>query len=352
VRGFPDHDHVSPPPDGQLSLFPDDDDPIHSDRSTAAPRVDTNVAQLGERLRERFPSLRLGTSSWTFPGWSGIVYAPSRRGPVGETMLRRDGLRAYAQHPLFRTVGVDRSYYGPLSREAWAAYARQVPDDFRFLIKADRALTTAFERNGAANPRFLDAKHAIDLVLAPTVAGLGERMGVVAIQFPPLRLGLIGGTTGFLDALAPFLHELDTWRRGQSTPFTLAIELRNVEPYEPRHIERLRDLVSAADTRLIYCHHPAAPPINAQRELFPAASQPEMIIRWMLRRNHHYEEAADSYRPFDRLAEPDLETREAIAQLIRDARKLGRTTYLIANNKAEGCSPLTIEELARVLDHA
>src|SRR5690606_35219926 len=51
-------------------------------------------------------SLRLGTSSWTFPGWAGLVY--DREAP--ERVLTHEGLTAYAAHPLFRTVCIDRTF--------------------------------------------------------------------------------------------------------------------------------------------------------------------------------------------------------------------------------------------------
>ncbi len=48
-------------------------------------------------------NLRLGTASWNYPGWRGLVY-------------EQPGLRAYASHPLFRCVAlIGRGY--PLSYE-------------------------------------------------------------------------------------------------------------------------------------------------------------------------------------------------------------------------------------------
>lgn len=49
------------------------------------------------------PTVRLGTSSWSFPGWSGIVW--DRR--YDARTLAHHGLGAYGAHPLLRTVGVD-----------------------------------------------------------------------------------------------------------------------------------------------------------------------------------------------------------------------------------------------------
>src|SRR5262245_693991 len=93
----------------QLELF--------GDASSAAPggsraaRPDEIVAPLPPRPEhvahaERLPpGVRIGTSSWSFPGWSGIVYD----GHPSQARLARGGLRAYARHPLLRTVGLDRS---------------------------------------------------------------------------------------------------------------------------------------------------------------------------------------------------------------------------------------------------
>jgi hypothetical protein len=59
-------------------------------------------------LSTRVPEhVRFGTSSWTFRGWGGLVY------PVGTTddELVDHGLERTL--PLLRTVGIDRSHYGP-----------------------------------------------------------------------------------------------------------------------------------------------------------------------------------------------------------------------------------------------
>ena len=56
-------------------------------------------------LAARLPvGVRFGTSSWSFPGWKGLVY--SRR--TTTAMLAREGLVEYARHPLLKTVGIDR----------------------------------------------------------------------------------------------------------------------------------------------------------------------------------------------------------------------------------------------------
>ena len=54
--------------------------------------VSDEVRALGERMPQ---GLFLGTSSWSFPGWAGLVYDRE----AAQSMLARQGLAAYAQHP-------------------------------------------------------------------------------------------------------------------------------------------------------------------------------------------------------------------------------------------------------------
>ena len=62
------------------------------------------------------PEIRLGTSSWFFPGWRGLVY----EGVYPQTALSKKGLAAYAQIPLLRTVSLDRTFYAPITTVEYA----------------------------------------------------------------------------------------------------------------------------------------------------------------------------------------------------------------------------------------
>ena len=105
----------------QIDLFAPD---VPQEASTE--NISSELTRLAAHLAA-YP-LYLGTCSWSFPGWDGLVY----RGRQNKTMLSREGLKTYSQHPLLRTVSIDRSYYGPLSRDELTRYAKQVPKNFRF----------------------------------------------------------------------------------------------------------------------------------------------------------------------------------------------------------------------------
>jgi uncharacterized protein YecE (DUF72 family) len=291
-------------------------------------------------LAGRLPAeARLGTSSWSFPGWQGILWDRA----ATQTTLARQGLAAYARHPLLRTVGIDRSFYGPLSEAQYAGYAAQAPPGFRFLVKALEALTVErwpdHPRGGAlrgqSNPLFLDPAHAIDAVVGPLVRGLGERAGPIVFQFPPQPLASTHGPERFAERLHGFLAALP---KGP----IYAVELRNGELLGPALGAALRE----AGAALCYAAWQQMPPVSQQARRVPPDQMPALVVRWMLPRGRNYEAAREAFAPFDRLQAEDPETRAEIAALVRAASARGQGCWVTVNNKAEGCAPESVFRLA------
>lgn len=313
----------------QLSLF--------GGPSAPPPRVAPASRPADEHtLREGLPAtLRMGTSSWSFPGWEGLVYG----GKHSDRTLSREGLPAYAAHPLFRTVGVDRGYYAPIPRDDLERYAAQVPDDFRFLVKAWEGLVVPTwpshrryaARAGQANASFLDPELALDEVVGPLVESLGDKLGVLLFQAPPHDIGAVGGPGRWLTLLERFLEGLPPDAR-------YAFEVRNRALLQPDFFE----ILDAFGASAVLAHHPSLPPITEQRR---SASGP-LVVRWMLRRGMRYDAAKARYAPFDARKDPDDVTRDAIADAVIEAALSERPTYVIVNNKAEGSSPLSVRALA------
>ena len=317
--------------DLQLGLFPDEPTPPASNGVGPA-SVGADVAAIAERLPA---TVRLGTSSWSFPGWEGLVYDRT----ASPTILARHGLSAYASHPLLRTVGIDRTYYRPIAAAEFRSYADAVPDHFRFLVKADRLLTSPLEPETfgvrSRNPRFLDADYAAEQVVRPMLDGLGDRAGPLLFQFPPIPPNLIGGARAFVERLAAFIQALP------EGPL-YALELRTPAFLDERYIR----LIEASGVAHCYNVHPAMTPLPQQLEIVSPFYQPAVIIRWMLHSGLRYEQAKDRYEPFDRIVDDDPESRERIALAVLDALVAERPAFIIANNKAEGSAPLSLVRLA------
>jgi uncharacterized protein YecE (DUF72 family) len=324
--------HGAPDTQGdQLTLFGAADAP----RVAAAP-TSLEVMELAGRLPAR---VRMGTSSWSFPGWAGLVWA----GRHAADVLSRDGLPAYARHPLLRAAGIDRTFYAPLGAAEMARHAEQVPEDFRFLVKASQRCTFPHLREGPGearrdNPRYLDPSWARDAVIAPTVEGLGGRLGTLLFQFPPLPRAGTRDPARFAARLASFLEALP-----RGPPY--AVEIRDEGLLCPDYAAAL----SSAGAAHGFTVHPTMPSLEAQARVVPVELQPWLVVRWMLGHGRGYEEARDLYAPFDRLAAPDPGARASIATLLRRAVEAGREGLVIVNNKAEGSSPLSVIELARAV---
>ena len=284
-------------------------------------------------LAQRLPaSLRLGTSSWNFPGWRGVVYAPN----ANKAHLSRHGLAAYAQHPLLRTVGIDRTYYAPIAASEFADYGAQVPATFRFLVKGFGELLAPRRHDGSSNPRYLDARAFTAECVEPAVQGLGDKLGVLLLQFPPQGNELRNEPELFAQLLRTFLEALP-----RGVPY--AVELRDDVLLTQQYVDTLH----ASGVQHGFVVHPRMPALARQRALVPLSGP--LVLRWMLHPGYGYDEAKERYEPFDRLAEPDPDNRSAIAELVHQAIAGSRAVTVVVNNKAEGCSPLGVQELARTI---
>lgn len=283
------------------------------------------------------PGIYLGGSTWSFPGWAGLVYDRS----YSPSRLAREGLAAYAQHPLLRAIGVDRTHYQPVEAMELAAYREAVPDEFRFLVKAHEACTLArFPdharygiQRGQENPLYLDPGYATDQVVAPFVEGMGIGAGALLFQFAPQSLGSPGQ---FAQRLHDFLVALP---RGP----VYAVELRNREQVTADY----GDVLAAVGA--CHCHnvHPRMPDIRAQARLAGSHRGPMTVVRWLLGPGMTYEEAGRQYAPFNRMAAPDPASRHSVAHLAREAQAAGRPFLCTINNNAEGCAPLSVVELVK-----
>lgn len=331
----------------QDSLFSDADD--RTPRAQPRPRARVEPAPAQDHLKalaRAVPArLHLGTSSWTFPGWKDLVW--DREYP--EARLSKHGLAAYAQHPLLRTVSLDRAFYRPLDSAQYTAYATQVPDDFRFVIKApslvaDAMMRTEGGRGMQPNPSFLDPGLALRTFAQPALEGLGHRLGALVFQLSPIPPSLLQDLDGLIRRIGLLLGALPNLR-AQAPDAMVAVEVRNPEFLVPAFADMLRAHGAT------YCLglHAKMPPIADQLPMLRALWPGPLVCRWSLHRRHGafgYEQAKQLYGNFDRLVDPDPETREALARVILGTTGAGHPAYVTINNKAEGSAPLSAIALA------
>lgn len=321
----------------QLALFAREhtlNDRERDEQATLAAEHDRARA-IAERLPD---TLRMGTSSWSFSGWKGLVYAHTH----STNELARDGLREYSQHPLFRTVGIDRGYYAPIPREDLRRYAEQTPEGFEFCTKAPELIVSPIitqhrdkRRAGEHNEDFLSVQRFADEMLLPLLDELGEKCGPILLEFPPLPPQARMRPAEFAEALDDFLGELP-----REMPF--AVELRDRALFTPEY----RDVLARRRVAHVYNYWSFVPTPGQQRALVPIEQQPFIITRLLLRPGTRYEAQREAFAPFDKIVERDEGMRGEVMDLLEEAARRGIAGYLLVNNKAEGCSPRTVLEIA------
>src|SRR5438046_9398959 len=98
------------------------DQPNLFDDVAALPAPPAALISLAQHIP---PSVRFGTSTWTYDGWAGEVYHRPYRSaqPAGR-------LEEYVSYPVFRMVGIDSAFFEPTTEEVLAVCARWVPPGY------------------------------------------------------------------------------------------------------------------------------------------------------------------------------------------------------------------------------
>ena len=110
--------------------------------------------------------IRIGTSGWEYEHWRGSFYPPE---------LKRDRwLEHYAQR--FDTVELNASFYRLPLRMTFARWARRVPANFTYAVKASRYLTHV--------KRLKEPMEPLERLWSRATA-LGPHLGPVLYQLPP-----------------------------------------------------------------------------------------------------------------------------------------------------------------------
>jgi uncharacterized protein YecE (DUF72 family) len=288
--------------------------------------------------------VRFGTSTWTYEGWQGQVYKKT----YPKSRFKQDSLAEYAQYsykgePLFRTVGIDHTFYGPPTPKMLAHYAEQVPTGFQACAKVWEDVTVPifpsglrYAKKSGRNPHFLDANHFIDMVLAPFDEAFRDHTGPFILEFQ--RSGLEADT---------FLPKLDRFLQQVPKRYEYAIEVRNPSILGVHY----RSILKAHGTAHIYSHYTGQPSLLDQHarldDLFTASFT---MLRLLTPRDTEYHDAVKAYRPYNKLVKPLPKMRQEAVSLIQLAMAARCRAYVLVNNRTEGNAPRTIQALADKLN--
>jgi uncharacterized protein YecE (DUF72 family) len=299
----------------------------------------TTLEQLAVRIP---PGVRFGSSTWNYPGWRGLVYHQDY-GPKGAAARM---LKEYAAFPLFGTVGVDSSYYGPPTESVLRSYAGNLPPGFPCISKVWGQITVHTftkaqdpDRAGKINPDFLNPDLFIEEIYQPYQRHFAENTGPFVFEFQ---------TIAKYSGMNPqrFATRLDEFFSALPRDADYAVEVRNEEYLTPMYFAVLREHGVAH----VFNSWTRMPPIGHQLDLPGSITARFIIARALLRPGRTYNEAVDAFAPYDRIREPNPKLRRDLARLVDTAVQTRVPAYLLVNNRAEGSAPLTIAAVASMLN--
>ena len=287
---------------------------------------------LGER-----GGLHIGTCSWKFPAWTGLVYS----GFCGDSPLSE-----YAEK--YRCVEVDQWYWSLYGAdqvalpkpETVAEYAAAVPEGFRFGVKLPDALTLTHLRPKnraeppAPNPHFLSA----DLLRAflSRLEPLQGKLGPLMLQFGYLNRQMIDSQAEFQERLGAFARQLPAGH-------LWCVETRNPAWLNADYFRFLQ----ANGLGHVWEQGYHMPPVA---EVYPKAS--ELLADPCVVRLHGPDWEGMEKRvgkDWSRIVEPrDAELAALIAPL-KDMLAKRKEAWVFVNNHFEGCAPRTIEKIVELM---
>ena len=293
------------------------------------------------------PNIRFGTSSWTYPGWQGLIYHREYR---NEKELKASCLEEYSSFPWFRTVGIDSTFYGPPRVSTLQRYAEQVPDDFLWVSKVWEEITIPVyarhkrygDKAGKTNPNFLNSALFIEKVLAPySEQGLRQKTGPFVFQFQRLGSDYTKPPERFFDKLSAFLEKLPA-------EFQYAVEVRSPELLTVEYFGLLNNFGATH----CFNHWTQMPPLREQMLLAAQAgglSAPFYVSRILTPHGISYQQAVKRFSPYSKIVEPIPGMRKDLVTLAKRALQREVNAFIIVNNRCEGNAPQTIDAVGQMI---
>lgn len=283
-----------------------------------------------ELFRLSAQGIYIGTSSWKYRGWEGLIY---QGGYASEAQFQRTSLREYTSY--LPTVGVDFTYYAWPMPEMMAYLVESTPENFRLCPKVTKRITLSQFPDlpaygkwaGKKNPDYLDIDLFRDQFLAP-LSRLQNRVGIIQFEFN-------GPFIEDLPALESFFERIP-----RDLPY--AVEIRNPELVT----EEFYSLLIRQQISPVFSLWSKMPPIHMQLEHYRKAGGEQdttpLVGVGLIRPGRGYDEAVRMFQPYKELKDTYDEGCSDLAAIARFALRTSRKAFILVSNRLEGSAPHTV----------
>ncbi|HEY6413472.1 MAG TPA: DUF72 domain-containing protein [Edaphobacter sp.] len=271
----------------------------------------------------RVGRVRIGISGWRYAGWRGVFY------PKG--LAQRRELEFASR--MFDTVEINGTFYSLQKRKSFAMWGTETPDDFVFSLKGSRYITHML--------KLREVKVPLANYFASGMLGLGEKLGPVLWQFPPMMrfdrerfesfFRLLPRSTKAAASLArrhaTRLDDEDAVSVKLDAPLRHCVEIRNESFVVPEFVSLLREhdiglvvadtvewpLLMDATSDFVYCR------LHGSEQLYASGYDDDALDVWAGRVvNWARGEQADGRRASEEMA--DVRARDVYVYFDNDAK--------------------------------
>ncbi|NQV41955.1 MAG: DUF72 domain-containing protein [Candidatus Marinimicrobia bacterium] len=256
-------------------------------------------------------------------------------------------LQEYAKH--YKSVEIDQWFWSLFGIDKVVLpkagvieeYARSVPDDFRFVIKAPNSLSLTHlykSHTGGdlvANPHFLSPE--LYTTFLDSLSTIHPQIGAINLQFEYLNKLKMPSPQSFFEQFVNFVNTIDT-------AIPLCIEIRN-----PNFLtEKYFKVLAGSKVGHTFCQGYYMPDIRELHTKHGHLLRGTSIIRLLGPDRQGIEKVTG--KKWDKIVAPKDEEIPGIASLVRKmVDQSGMDVYLNVNNHYEGSAPATIEKLLQYL---
>jgi uncharacterized protein YecE (DUF72 family) len=282
--------------------------------------------------------LRIGTCSWKYDSWRGLVYSEEKKSNYLEEYSRR-----------YDTVEIDQWFWSLFGKDKVSlpfsnvvkSYERSVPEDFRFSIKVPNSITlTHFYRSSKKipleeNPYFLSRELMSHFLgrLDP----MRQKLGLLMFQFEYLNRRKMTSQEEFQRRFGEFIDQCPSGYR-------YTIEIRNPNYLNESYFQFLQRYHVAH----VFLQGYYMPQIFKIYEKFRGAVNDLTVIRLHGPDRKGIEQI--SGKQWDRIVAPKDDELGRLVEMLRDLAEKDVDVYLNVNNHYEGSAPRTIERIQERLE--
>ena len=280
--------------------------------------------------------LHIGTCSWKYDSWKGIIY------PDNDAI---NYLQEYSKH--YNTVEIDQWFWSLFGNKKVLlpkdtdikAYTKSVPDNFKFSIKIPNSITLThfYNRDKTAplkkNPHFFNPD-LFDSFLT-SIKPMKKKLGPLMFQFEYLNKQKMSGLSEFIDRFEAFIELIDS-------KYLYGVELRN-----PNYLKKpFFEFLNRNNLSMVFLQGYYMPSIKSVFQEYKDYIKGTVVIRLHGPDRSGIEENTGGN--WSKIIAPKDEELSDIVEIVNYFKTKKVDVYLNVNNHYEGSAPLTIRKIEQL----